>query len=219
MDPNQSAPSSANTGATPEAPQAHDIQQPVTQYQEPNQTSSAGATTEQNSEQPQTPKSIGDGKSWTEYAGLQKIVNQLPQGVRDFCANPAEQFNKLSTTQKVAGAVALAGLGYLAFNSNKGKKASSRYDKSSYKSPKSATAGQRPWGSAQRTTQSYRAGSFPARPSGNTPDAGRRLDQGPGWWNSGQSGPDATYQQSGSASTASSSQLGRGSDVDFGSGV
>ena len=74
------------------------------------------AATEQSTSSPAQPR---DGKSWTEFASLQKVVNQVPQGVRDLYTNSMNQVNKLSTTQKVAGAAALVGLGYLAMRSGK----------------------------------------------------------------------------------------------------
>ena len=62
------------------------------------------------------PVSLTDGHSWMEFAHLQKLYSQLPQAVRNTCATCRNAVNKLSTTQKVAGATALAGLSYLAFS-------------------------------------------------------------------------------------------------------
>ncbi|GAB2786192.1 hypothetical protein GCM10027175_25910 [Hymenobacter latericoloratus] len=106
-----------------------------------------------------------------EQAGIQKIVDQLPQGVREFLPNSWEQINKLSTTQKVAGVVALAGLGYLATRSGKSSK---KIKGVSYYGDSAQ---------AQRPNQNYRSGSQ-VHPSGYSSsssqvDESRRMDKGP----------------------------------------
>jgi hypothetical protein len=118
-----------------------------------------------------TGQNSADGKSWMEFASLQKVVDQLPQGVRDFCTNSwsqagkslnqvGEQVGKMSTVQKVAGAVALAGIGYLAMRS--GKKSAShvsetykpyRGESSTYRSPEKGSYG---YSSSTRTDNSRR---------------------------------------------------------------
>ncbi|MDU0372650.1 hypothetical protein ACFPAF_19770 [Hymenobacter endophyticus] len=209
MDPNQSASTSAssqqNSPSTPGA-EAQDIQQPVNQYQEPAATApdtpSTADTSQPTGEQPKST----NGKNWLEYAGLQKVVDQLPQGVRDLVPNSVEQFNKLSTTQKIAGAVALAGLGYLALRS--GKSSDTPSGKYASKRQGSYTGASGSYGSATETSpygQSYGASSL-ANDS--------RTGQGPGWGNN----HDATQSheaRSGSYNAPSA----RGTDADFGSGV
>lgn len=126
-----------------------------------------------------------DGKSWMEYANLQKVVDQLPQGVRDFCTNSwtqvgkswgqaGQQIGKMSTTQKVAGAAALVGIGYLAMRSGK----SSKKESGRYKSSPSMNR------SYQRPEQNYYSGSGYSSSgqyysAGSQPDTSRRMDMGP----------------------------------------
>ncbi|MBX0289161.1 hypothetical protein K3G63_01855 [Hymenobacter sp. HSC-4F20] len=187
-------------------------------------------------------------KNWLEQAGIQKIVDQLPQGVRQFLPNSWEQINKLTTTQKVAGAVALAGLGYLATRSGKSGGKSSK-KKGNYYSDSTES---------QRPNQNYRSGSqvHPSNYSTSSHvDESRRMDKGPnrdagassaygvggfdrqnenrvGSYNSGasdyssgfSSGYDSDNSSAGSSSKAGRSQGYRGTssssdDTDFASGV
>ncbi|WP_055562776.1 hypothetical protein [Hymenobacter sp. AT01-02] len=95
---------------------------------------------------------------------MQKVVDQLPQGVRDFCSNSWNKVGNLSTTQKVAGVAALAGLGYLALRSGKSSgKAKSKGASATYRG-------------AQQT---YRSGAYT---SASQADDSRRMDRGPGQW-------------------------------------
>ncbi len=81
---------------------------------------------------PAAPLSLTDGKSWTEFAGLQKLAKQLPQGVRDACTTCLSQVNQLNTAQKVA-AVAGIGLGYLAFRAaTKAPSPAARHDQQTW---------------------------------------------------------------------------------------
>ncbi|WP_139252436.1 hypothetical protein [Hymenobacter psychrotolerans] len=120
MEPNQAAtPGTTMGGTTPG--QSQNSSQPDTGTKQTTQSSSSAGS----SSQKQQP---ADSKNQTESAGLQQLLDQLPQGVRDFCTSSWSQIGKMSTTQKVAGAAALAGLGYLALRS--GKSASPKvYDK------------------------------------------------------------------------------------------
>ncbi|MDF7811995.1 hypothetical protein [Hymenobacter sp. YC55] len=126
-----------------------------------------------------------DSTSWTEYANPQKVVDQLPQGVRDFFTNSwaqvgkswdqaGQQIGKMSTTQKVAGAAALVGIGYLAMRSGK----SSKKESGRYKSSPSTNR------SYQRPEQNYYSGtgyssSGQYYSAGSRPDTSRRMDMGP----------------------------------------
>ncbi|GAB3236996.1 hypothetical protein GCM10027346_27970 [Hymenobacter seoulensis] len=151
-----------------------------------------------------------------EQAGLQKVMDQLPQGVRDFLPNSWEQINKWSTTQKVAGAVALAGIGYLALRSGKSSK-SDKY------SDRYAGGSGTPRGSSSdygHSEQKYSAGNKPYGSYNSQSDSSRRSDMGSG--SSSTSGFDRENQsraggsyQSGnsgkSSGTSSSSGYGSGS--------
>jgi len=68
-------------------------------------------------DKPTPPTSAG----WLDFVGLPKIVDRLYQGVCSFGATSRDQVGKLSTAQKVAGAVALAGVGYLVLKASKSK--------------------------------------------------------------------------------------------------
>ncbi|WP_139921073.1 hypothetical protein [Hymenobacter sp. DG01] len=162
MEPNQSA------TPTNEAAGSSAADQPQNSQQNAGNQQNAGADSSNKSSEQQ---SSGGAKNWMEQAGIQKIVDQLPQGVREFLPNSWEQINKLSTTQKVAGVVALAGLGYLATRSGKsGKKMKgvSYYGDSAQ---------------AQRPNQNYRSGSqvHPSSYSSSNSqvDESRRMDKGP----------------------------------------
>ncbi|WP_375434029.1 hypothetical protein [uncultured Hymenobacter sp.] len=126
-----------------------------------------------------------DSTDWSDLANLQKVVDQLPQGVRDFFSNSwnqvgktwgqvGGQVNKMSTTQKVAGAAALVGIGYLAMRSGKSsKKEAGRYRSSpstshSYQAPEQNYSSRSGYSSSG---QYYSAGS--------RPDTSRRMDMGP----------------------------------------
>lgn len=168
-----------------------------------------------------TGQKSADGKNWMEFASLQKVVDQLPQGVRDFCTNSwtqagkgltqvGEQVGKMSTVQKVAGAAALAGIGYLAMRS--GKKSAShasgpykpyRGESSAYRSPE----------------KSYYGSSYS---SSARSDNSRRMDMGPGSNNSfdrqNATRAGGTYSSgSDSYSTGLNASTYRGSQGDTGS--
>lgn len=143
-----------------------------------------------------------DGKNWIEYANLQKVVEQLPQGVRDFCSNSWNQVTKMNTAQLVAGAVALAGIGYLATRT----------------SGKSAKKGKKYRGTMpdyQRPQQSYRSEGRYSSSTGSQHSDSRRMDRGPGHWNS-------SFDRQNQERAGGSYQSGPGStspDADFGSGT
>lgn len=193
MDPNQSAPTPAsspsNTSSTPDI-QAQDIQQPVNQYQPAASTAATSqSTTDQPQQEANTHPKPADGKNWLEYAGLQKVVDQLPQGVRDIVPNSVEQFNKLSTTQKIAGAVALAGIGYLALRPGKaGSKGQPEDSGRAYRGGNAYQPTSQPWGSANREYG-----------NGTRSDESKRTDRDPGYWNE-------NSRNTPTSSTAASSQ-------------
>ena len=165
-----------------------------------------------------------DGKSWMEFANLQKVVEQLPQGVRDFCTNSwtqvtktwdqaGGQIGKMSTTQKVAGAAALVGIGYLAMRSGKSSKKSAGRYKSAGRS------------SYQRPEQNYYSGSGYSSSgqyysAGSQPDTSRRMDMGPSSDNSSSFDRENVARSGGSYSTGSdaSSNYGSGSSAYRGAG-
>lgn len=61
-------------------------------------------------------------KSWLNQDELLKGVNQLPQSLKDLGSKAADQFNSLSTRQKVVGgALLVSGLSWLALRSKKSK--------------------------------------------------------------------------------------------------
>ncbi|GGG62378.1 hypothetical protein [Hymenobacter glacieicola] len=160
--------------ATPtnEAAGSSAADQPQNAQQNAGTQQTSGADTSGNTSNQQS----GGAKNWMEQAGLQKIVDQLPQGVREFLPNSWEQINKLTTTQKVAGAVALAGLGYLAMRS--GKSSDKSYGKSGgkYRGSYGGSA------ESQRPNQNYRSGSrvHPSDYSTSSHvDESRRMDKGP----------------------------------------
>jgi hypothetical protein len=173
---------SANPTPTNEA--GNDQANTTSQPSQPSGADNQGAAAK-GSDASQQP---ADGKSWTEYANLQKVVDQLPQGVRDFCSNSwsqvgkslgqvGDQVNKLTTTQKVAGAVALAGIGYLALRSGKSEKSSgvgSMYRGDSSKGSKKSQQGYRSGGGY--SSASYNSFSSPS----SRPDESKRMDRGPG---------------------------------------
>lgn len=64
---------------------------------------------------PTPPTSAG----WLDFVGVPKIVDRLYQGARGFWAAAQGQVGKLSPAQQVAGAVALAGFGYLTLRKSK----------------------------------------------------------------------------------------------------
>jgi hypothetical protein len=69
-------------------------------------------------------------KSWLNQDELLKNVNlnQLPQSVKDFGSKAVDQFNNLSTQQKViGGALLVSGLSWLALRSKKSKASSDIY--------------------------------------------------------------------------------------------
>jgi hypothetical protein len=69
-------------------------------------------------------------KSWLNQDELLKSVNlnQLPQSVKDFGSKAVDQFNNLSTQQKViGGALLVSGLSWLALRSKKSKSTSDIY--------------------------------------------------------------------------------------------
>ncbi|HEX8427957.1 hypothetical protein [Hymenobacter sp.] len=143
-----------------------------------------------------TGQSSSDSKNWMDMANpqnLQKVVDQLPQGVRDFFTNSwsqvgkswnqaGSQLGKMSTTQKVAGAAALVGIGYLAMRSGKSsKKASGRYKSSgssSYQHPEQNYYSGRGYTGSGSTGSGY-ASSGQYYSSGSRPDASHRMDMGP----------------------------------------
>jgi hypothetical protein len=148
-----------------------------------------------------------DGKNWMEYAGLQKVVDQLPQGVRDFCTNSwgqmgksLGQVNKLTTSQKVAGVVALAGIGYLATRS----------------SGKSSKKGQKYRGTMpdyQEPQQSYRSGSGHYSSAGAQPAGSSRANQNNNPW-------ETSFDRQNQARAGGNYQSAPAStDADFGSGT
>ena len=66
-------------------------------------------------------------KSWLNQEELLKNVNlnQLPQSVKDFGSKAVDQFNSLTTQQKViGGALLVSGLSWLALRSKKSKSSS-----------------------------------------------------------------------------------------------
>jgi hypothetical protein len=159
-------------------------------------------------------QSSSDGKNWMDVANLQKLVDQLPQGVKDFFTNSwsqvgksagqvGGQFNKLTTTQKVAGVAALAGIGYLALRS--GKSSEKSYGKS-YR------------GGSKKGKQSYRSGSGHYSSSGQGQDDSHRMDRGPGNYASfdrqNETRSGGSYQPN---SGGSSSSYGSGDDYSSGS--
>lgn len=86
---------------------------------------SASASTAEGS-QPQD----NQRKSWLNQDELLKNVNlnQLPQSVKDFGSKAVDQFNSLSTQQKViGGALLVSGLSWLALRSKKSKASSDIY--------------------------------------------------------------------------------------------
>ncbi|TGE06244.1 hypothetical protein [Hymenobacter fodinae] len=225
MEPNQSA----NPTPTNEAnnDQAKNTAQPSQSAGADNQgAASKGSSAGQQS---------ADGKSWTEYANLQKVVDQLPQGVRDFCSNSwnqvgkslgqvGDQVNKLSTTQKVAGAVALAGIGYLALRSGKSEKSSgigSMYRGDSSKGSKKSQQGYRSSADSY-TSASYNSFSSPS----SRPDESKRMDRGPGHYGSSsfdrqnESRVGGSYQSGSSSQSPSSSSSGSSAkSSDYSSGA
>ncbi|MBO0358220.1 hypothetical protein J0X19_09720 [Hymenobacter sp. BT186] len=69
-------------------------------------------------------------KSWLNQDELLKNVNlnQLPQSVKDFGSKAVDQFNSLTTQQKViGGALLVSGLSWLALRSKKSKASSDIY--------------------------------------------------------------------------------------------
>ncbi|QJX48990.1 hypothetical protein HMJ29_19585 [Hymenobacter taeanensis] len=205
MESNQSANSTSSREGGNN--QANNTAQPSQSSGADNQGTAAKGSSEQ---QP------ADGKNWMEYANLQKVVEQLPQGVRDFCTNSwsqmgkslgqvGDQVNKLSTTQKVAGAVALAGIGYLALRSGKADKPSgigSMYRGNSSKGNKKSQRGYRAGSYSSASYNSY------SSPSDSTTHDSRRMDRAPGQYgelarqNASRAG--GSYQ-SGSSNLSSSS--------------
>ena len=163
----------------------------------------------------------GDGKNWMDFANpqnLQKIVDQLPQGVRDFCTNSWNQVNtqvgKMSTTQKVAGAVALVGLGYLALRPGKSKssRGSSKKNKN-YRGSWDSTYR----GSSYGSSTGARSGSGYGSSYGDQEQSrsGASYDSGSGSLGSSYgSGSGAGYGTGSSAGTGS----GAGSDTSSASG-
>lgn len=87
-------------------------------------TYTAPATAESSQLQAQdTPR-----KSWLNQDELLKGANQLPQVLKDFSSKAADQFNNLSTQQKViGGALLVSGLSWLALRSKKTKSSSDIY--------------------------------------------------------------------------------------------
>ncbi|MCR5887768.1 hypothetical protein LRS06_08245 [Hymenobacter sp. J193] len=82
-------------------------------------------------------------QSWISETDWRETVNQLPQSVKDLGTKAVDQFNKLTTTQKmVGGALLLGGLGYLASRST----------------PKSKDSD---WSSAKARRNDYRSGNIP----------------------------------------------------------
>ncbi|TGD79554.1 hypothetical protein [Hymenobacter wooponensis] len=217
MEPNESANPTNEAGND----QAQHNAQPSQPSGADNQGAAANGSAGQQS---------SDGKSWTEYANVQKVVEQLPQGVRDFLNNSwsqvgkslgqaGDQVNKLTTTQKVAGAVALAGIGYLALRSGKSSKSSgmgSMYRGDSSKGSNKSQKGYRS-GSGSYSSASYNSYSAP---SGST-DESSRLDRGPGHYSSfdrqNESRVGGSYQSgSGNSSAGSGSQSSFGSSSSAG---
>ncbi|UOG73135.1 hypothetical protein MTX78_13475 [Hymenobacter tibetensis] len=223
MEPNQSGTPTNEAGGD----QPQNAQQPSS-----TNSTTSGAPTSNTSNA--TGQQSADSQNWKELANpqnLQKVVDQLPQGVKDFFANSwsqvgktwgqvGGQVNKMSTTQKVAGAAALVGIGYLAMRS--GKKSSSK-SASRYKSSPSTTP------AYQRHEQNYSGSGSSASAR---PDESRRMDRGPGHWNSGSgfdrenasrtggtysSDASSTAGYSGSDSQSSSAYRGVGSQGSTGS--
>lgn len=134
------------------------------------------------------------GNNWIENVDLKKVMDQLPQGARDFFNNPMEQVKKMNTTQLVAGALALAGIGYLAMRSGKSSDSGTSWKK-----------GKKNRGSMpdyQRPQQSYRSGS------GHYSDVGSQFGSS-SFDRQNQSRAGGSYQQGTGSSSA---------DADFGSG-
>ena len=185
-----------------------------------------------------------DAKDWTEYADPQKVVDQLPQGVRDFFTSSwaqvgktweqvGGQVNKMSTTQKVAGAAALVGIGYLAMRSGKlSKKESGRYKSS----PSTNRSYQRPEQNYYSGTGYSSSGQYYS--AGSQPDTSRRMDMGPSSdassfdrenvsrsggsystdsnFGSSASGQSSTYRGAGSQGSSGSYSSNADSDYDTG---
>ncbi|TYZ12503.1 hypothetical protein FY528_04190 [Hymenobacter lutimineralis] len=82
-------------------------------------------------------------QSWISQTDWRETMNQLPQSVKDLGTKATEQFNKLTTTQKVVGgALLLGGLGYLASRS-------------------SQKTSDNEWSTAKARRNDYRSGNIP----------------------------------------------------------
>jgi hypothetical protein len=210
MEPNQANTSGADHGST-DAPTSNQAEATATQTSgsaASNSTAGGSQTSGSTAGGGQGSNSnSADGKSWMEFANLQnlqKLTDQLPQGVRDFCTNSwsqvTTQVNKMSTTQKVAGAVALVGLGYLALRP--GKSNSSR--KQSRKNKRGS------WddtyrGSAYGSSTGSRYGNSSSGSYGSQQQSGAGSDFGSGYGSSYGSGASSTAGSS-SASSAGSGE-------------
>ncbi|UOQ77595.1 hypothetical protein MUN84_02580 [Hymenobacter sp. 5516J-16] len=226
MEPTKSATPTNEAAGSSAADQPQNAQQNAGTQQKSGAESTSNASNQQQS---------GGAKNWMEQAGLQKIVDQLPQGVREFLPNSWEQITKLTTTQKVAGAVALAGLSYLAVRSGKSSDKPSGKSGNKYGSKYAGST------ESQRPNQNYRSGSrvHPSDYSTSSHvDESRRMDKGPNR-NTGASfdrqnenrvgsyNSDGSTYSSGSDYNDHSASSGRstgyrgtsGSSSDFGSGV
>lgn len=226
MEPNQANTSGAGNGTT----DAHTSNQPEATTAQTSGSTTGGQGSNSHS---------ADGKSWTEFANLQnlqKLTDQLPQGVRDFCTNSwgqvTTQVNKMSTTQKVAGAVALVGLGYLALRPGKSKSSRKQSRKnygsswddtyrgsaygsstgSRYGSGSHGNSGSGSYGSQQQSGAGYGTGSDFGSGYGSSYGSSASSTAGANAASSAGSGEESTYQGS---SLGGSSSAGRdyGSDV------
>lgn len=90
----------------------------------------ASASTAEGSQPQDTQPQDSQRKSWLNQEELLKNVNlnQLPQSVKDFGSKAVDQFNSLTTQQKViGGALLVSGLSWLALRSKKSKASSDIY--------------------------------------------------------------------------------------------
>jgi hypothetical protein len=133
-----------------------------------------------------------DRNSWIDQANLRDTVNQLPQSIKDIGSKAAEQFNKLTTTQKVVGgALLLGGISYLASRSS-GSRTSNLMD------------------SATRRARDYRSGNIPRTESSHRSDWNKPSTSSSSW-DKPSSETNRSFRKSGSETDT---RFGSSSDYD-----